>query len=113
VEARQPTRLAEAIVAALDDYEQQKRMASNGQQLMRQMFDVRRTALEIVDIYTHILKGGKYPISWFDSREYFKCRSPLKAYNDQPTVHVDSLNVNSLLYAFNKRSNPSCSLSIT
>lgn len=53
--------LATAIEKALDHIDLQKQMARQGAQLVRQAFDVRRTAREIMAIYSHLLSNGPMP----------------------------------------------------
>lgn len=55
VPPRNPVQLAEAILEALENPSESKRRAEAGQNLARELFDVRKTAAEIKSIYSQIL----------------------------------------------------------
>lgn len=57
VPPRSPSQLAAAISAALSDPAHAHRLAAQGQQRVRHLFDVRRTAREIHDIYTTVRRA--------------------------------------------------------
>lgn len=50
-----PELLAKEILAATRDLQRRQIMAKNGQTLVKRMFDVKRTAKEVKDIYLHVL----------------------------------------------------------
>lgn len=54
VPPRNPAALADAIRDVLDQPERYREMASRGQALARQLFDVRRTAREVSDVYSRL-----------------------------------------------------------
>jgi glycosyltransferase involved in cell wall biosynthesis len=70
VARRTPRSLADAILAVLDDLDAAKRLARNGQALVRTMFDVRRTALEVLNIYRRVLDPGAPRPQEFDSLSF-------------------------------------------
>lgn len=55
VPPKSPARLADAIATALDSPDEARRLAENGRELTAHLFDVRRTAAEVLDIYRRIL----------------------------------------------------------
>ncbi len=55
VPAKSPRMLAELILRCIDDPVEAKRRANRGRQLVLTMFDVRRTAAEVAQIYEHVL----------------------------------------------------------
>jgi glycosyltransferase involved in cell wall biosynthesis len=57
VPARNPLALSTAITEALQDQPRARQLARNGQKLSENMFDVRKTAAQVVDIYQQILSG--------------------------------------------------------
>jgi glycosyltransferase involved in cell wall biosynthesis len=59
-----PTVLAAAILNVLSDLGRWRKIASNGQQLVRSMFDVNRTGREVVQIYQHIMCGTSRPANF-------------------------------------------------
>ncbi len=61
VPPRNPGALAIAILEALADPLCARKLAANGQRLARRMFDIRRTAAEVYDIYRHLLTGSPRP----------------------------------------------------
>lgn len=61
--------LAAAILSGLDVPQRLQMMAKQGQRLVKEMFDVRRTASEIRGIYQHLLHNEERP-SLFDSHAY-------------------------------------------
>jgi len=63
---RHPGQLAESILHNISRMDEMRKMASRGQSLVRQMFDVDRTAREVHAIYRHILNGEARPAE-FDS----------------------------------------------
>ncbi len=70
VPIRQPGKLADAIMDALDGYDRCRRWAETAQTLAREMFDVQRTALEVFEIYRHALHLREHPPAPFDPRSY-------------------------------------------
>jgi glycosyltransferase involved in cell wall biosynthesis len=65
---RDPVRLAEEIFRALNEPERCGGLRENGQALVREMFDVQRTAGEVLEIYRHVLQVRKDPPPHFDPR---------------------------------------------
>ncbi|ATX81430.1 Glycosyltransferase involved in cell wall bisynthesis [Mariprofundus ferrinatatus] len=61
--------LAEAMNRTLDHPDELRVMARRGQKLVTHMFDVHRTAAEVVGIYRHLLEGSEAP-AFFDSNAY-------------------------------------------
>lgn len=61
VGTRDPQELSRAILAVLDDQDYYRRLARVGRELVRVMFDVRRTAREVFEIYRHLLDGSPRP----------------------------------------------------
>lgn len=57
---RDPEELAQAVLDVLDDQEHHRELARVGRRLVGTMFDVKRTAREVFEIYRHILDAG-YP----------------------------------------------------
>jgi glycosyltransferase involved in cell wall biosynthesis len=57
VPPRSPRDLAEAILEALANRDEARRRAKSGRELVRELFDVRRTGAEIAAIYRTILAG--------------------------------------------------------
>jgi len=55
VPARAPAQLAATILEALRDPVRSYRMAVRGQSLVKQLFDVRETARQVLEIYDHII----------------------------------------------------------
>ena len=72
VPPRKPDRLANAIRNALENYELSKRMALAGKALVRQMFDVNRTASEVYGIYGHILDSSRPPPAPYNSETFLR-----------------------------------------
>ncbi len=70
VGVRKPAELARAVIASLDNLDESRRLAQNGQRLVRSMFDVRRTAQEVFEVYRHILDPTCHRPVEFDSEEY-------------------------------------------
>jgi len=58
VPTRNPAALADAILKALDDPNEAKRLTGEGQKMARHLFDVERTGREIAEIYGRILERG-------------------------------------------------------
>ena len=55
VPIRKPRELAAAILDTLNDLPRRREWAKNGQSIARKMFDVRRTAAEVHQVYRHLL----------------------------------------------------------
>lgn len=70
VQPRRPSQLAEAVLLALSRYNSMKEMANNGRQLITYMFDVRRTAAEIMQIYQYVLGRTTSRPAEFDSGHF-------------------------------------------
>jgi glycosyltransferase involved in cell wall biosynthesis len=70
VPIRKPRVLADAILAVLENRETNRRLARNGQRLVRTMFDIRRTSREVHDIYRHLLDPASPPPVVFHSRKF-------------------------------------------
>jgi glycosyltransferase involved in cell wall biosynthesis len=70
VPPRNPSALADAILRMLADPEPYGAMARRGGDLVREMFDVRRTAAEVYQVYRHILDRREPPPEAFDSRAF-------------------------------------------
>jgi glycosyltransferase involved in cell wall biosynthesis len=70
VQPRCPSKLAEAVLLALNRYDSMKEMANSGRQLVTYMFDVRRTAAEIIQIYRYVLGESTSRPAEFDSRHF-------------------------------------------
>jgi glycosyltransferase involved in cell wall biosynthesis len=64
-------RLTDAIVECANDLEGHRQMATNGRRLVTRMFDVKRTAKEIHDIYRCVLGREQRP-SEFDVHAYLQ-----------------------------------------
>jgi glycosyltransferase involved in cell wall biosynthesis len=67
VSRRTPRSLADSVLEVLDNQKAAKRMAKNGQALVRTMFDVHRTAREILSIYRRVLAPSELRPQEFDS----------------------------------------------
>jgi glycosyltransferase involved in cell wall biosynthesis len=67
VETRDPRALADAILNVLDHQDEHRLRAAVGQRLVRHMFDVRRTAGEIQQIYAYILGASQERLVEFDA----------------------------------------------
>ncbi|HTQ55063.1 MAG TPA: glycosyltransferase family 4 protein [Bryobacteraceae bacterium] len=72
VPVRNPRALAAAILRVLDQRERYRPMARSGGELVREMFDVRRTAAEVYEVYRHILDRGHPRPREFDSRAFLE-----------------------------------------
>ena len=72
VPPRNPRRLADAVLEVLEDAPRFKVLAKNGERLIRTMFDVRRTAHEILSIYRHLLDPSAPRPDVFDSRDFLR-----------------------------------------
>jgi glycosyltransferase involved in cell wall biosynthesis len=75
-----PEALSGAMLKVLADPERYRAMARLGGQLVKEIFDVRRTAREVYEVYRHILYGAKPPAE-FDARAFLAdwdlaCRQP-------------------------------------
>ncbi len=68
VPPRQPEKLAEAIFDVMDNLTEFREMAAIGCRLTRRMYDVRRTAKEVHDIYKSVLNPNSPRPTEFDSR---------------------------------------------
>ena len=64
---RDPMELASTIIEVLHDLGRYRKLAITGQQLVRTMFDVRRTAAEVFQVYHHILDPSVLRPTDFDS----------------------------------------------
>lgn len=69
VSPRQPDELADAILEVLDNLAKFREMAATGSRLTREMYDVRRTAREVYQVYNNILSPGLPRPAKFDSRQ--------------------------------------------
>lgn len=67
VPSRDTRALADAMLDVLEHPAEGKRRALVGQKLVREMFDMKRTATEVVRIYDHILKMPGDPFPMFNS----------------------------------------------
>src|SRR5690606_32870002 len=63
-----PHGIADAIRGANRDLSRLQKMAKVGEKLVREMFDYRRTANEIISIYKHILDKKPAPIPYDSHR---------------------------------------------
>jgi glycosyltransferase involved in cell wall biosynthesis len=70
VPIRKPRVLADAVLAALENEESYRRLARNGQKLVRTMFDIRRTSREVHAIYRHLLDPAYLRPPFFHSRKF-------------------------------------------
>lgn len=70
VNAKDPEMLADAINRVLSDISSYREMAKDGQKLVKHMFDVKRTSLEINNIYKYLLIKNQDKPSSFKPREY-------------------------------------------
>ncbi len=66
VPIRKPRVLAEAILSVLDNLEENRRLSSAGQSLVRTMFDIRRTSGEVHAIYQRLVDGSSPRPPTFD-----------------------------------------------
>jgi len=69
VPSRKPEKLAEAILEVLENLPEFRKMAATGCCLTREMYDVRRTAQEVYNVYKHLLCPDSPPPVSFDSRK--------------------------------------------
>jgi glycosyltransferase involved in cell wall biosynthesis len=69
VPPRDPRCLAAAIERRIDNLHEARVLAARGKALVSTMFDIRRTAKEVMAIYRHILERGPRPTT-FDSRAF-------------------------------------------
>lgn len=76
VPVRSPQVLAQVILQVLSNPEEGRRRALKGRELVSVMFDVQRTAREVVQIYAHALGQGNGPVPSFDSAAFVdtQCR---------------------------------------
>jgi glycosyltransferase involved in cell wall biosynthesis len=58
VRGSDPQELADAILEVLDRIGEYRALAANGRVLARAMFDVRRTAAEVLGVYRHMLNSN-------------------------------------------------------
>lgn len=72
VPPKDPRMLASAITEVLDNLPRFRSTARQGHLLVDHMFDVRRTAAEVGDIYRHLLDSSLPRPAMFDSAEYLK-----------------------------------------
>ena len=72
VPPRDPRALGMCIVRVLESSAEAERRASLGQQLVRRMFDVSRTATEVAGIYEHVLGHSRSAPPEFDSSSYLR-----------------------------------------
>jgi len=72
VPIRNPEALARAILKVVADPERYRVMARLGGLLVAEMFDVRRTAGEVHQVYRHILDRTQAPPAAFDSRAFVR-----------------------------------------
>lgn len=87
VSPRDPQELARAIVDILDFPERYRALASVGHKLVDQMFDVRRTAREIFEIYRH-LANTHYPrLPVFDSVAFLRELLDSASYDYRTLAH--------------------------
>jgi len=70
VKSRKAHEVAKVIGEVLEEVTAHRRMAARGAGLVRTMFDVERTAMEIRDVYAHIVESGRSRPSEFDPAEY-------------------------------------------
>jgi len=78
-----PKNVAIAINRALNDLPKLGAMTRDGQSLVKTMFDVRRTAVEVRAIYEHILNQGQKP-KRFDSKTFLETDFQEKSDNVVP-----------------------------
>jgi glycosyltransferase involved in cell wall biosynthesis len=69
VPRREPEKLADAILEVLQNLPEFRQMAATGCRLTREMYDVRRTAKEVYNVYKHLLCPNSPPPISFDSRK--------------------------------------------
>jgi glycosyltransferase involved in cell wall biosynthesis len=72
VPCRRPQELAAAILEVLQDLKRYREMAANGRVLVQAMFDVRRTAGEVLGIYRHLLDHNFQRPEEFDTKYFTK-----------------------------------------
>jgi glycosyltransferase involved in cell wall biosynthesis len=75
VPIRNPEALAGAMLKVLADPEKYGAIARLGGELVAEMFDVRRTAREVYQVYRHILDRRQAPPSEFDPRAFVAHRN--------------------------------------
>jgi glycosyltransferase involved in cell wall biosynthesis len=75
---RNPVELADAVQAVLNDRSRYRAMAWTGRELVSAMFDVHRTAAEVLSTYRHLLEGEPAPAP-FDSNQFLRTRGQLAA----------------------------------
>ena len=72
VSTRKPRELAAAILGVLGDLARFRIMAETGRRLVRHMFDIRRTAAEVHQVYRHVLCPSEPAPVAFDSRQFLE-----------------------------------------
>jgi glycosyltransferase involved in cell wall biosynthesis len=68
VPVRDPQKLAIAVADVLENQEHYRKLARVGSELVRTMFDIQRTASEVLDIYRNVLDVGYPRPAEFDSK---------------------------------------------
>jgi len=79
VPVRRPRELAKAILDAVDDLPRRREWARNGQRVIREMFDVRRTSGEVHAVYRHVLdprEPAPLQFAWDEKDVHFAQESP-------------------------------------
>lgn len=80
VSGSNPAELAAAVLHVLDRLREYRALAANGRALVRDMFDVRRTASEVLGIYRHALDSACPRPAEFDAAsalERLVCKTPV------------------------------------
>jgi glycosyltransferase involved in cell wall biosynthesis len=72
VPIRRPDILAKAISEVIEDRQRYVELATRGKALVEEMFDYRRTAGEIADIYRYVLEPSSGRPAEFDSVSFLK-----------------------------------------
>ncbi len=78
VRDRSPKAIAQSIDQVLANLEHSRELASRGKRLVERMFDIERTAGEVLSIYRHITTGSPRPEA-FDSERFLGKASELAA----------------------------------
>lgn len=73
VNVRRPEELAQAILKVLDDLEHYRALAGKGRELVRTLFDVRRTAAEVLQVYREVLERRDAVQSFFQHKGVEPC----------------------------------------
>jgi glycosyltransferase involved in cell wall biosynthesis len=79
---RDPQELARAILHVIDGREHYRALAQTGGELIRTMFDIRRTSRELLEIYRHVLDGSRPQPAEFD---FSACLRDLAGRSEQMT----------------------------